>query len=279
MQSPTTLVIGSTGKTGRRVARRLANLGHDVRRGSRKATPPFDWQDQSTWPQALDGVEAVYISYFPDLAVPEAPAAIGRLVEDACSAGVRKLVLLSGRGEANAQRCEQIVRDSGLGYTIIRASWFAQNFSEGALLGPVLSGVVAMPAGDVREPFVDVDDIADVAVAALTDDRHDGQLYELTGPRLLSFHEVASELSAVTGRQVHYQPVTFEAFEAALSEEVGLQTAHMFTELCREVLDGRNESLADGVTRALGREPRDFRDFAREAARTGVWRIAATAAS
>ncbi len=271
MQKSPILVIGSTGKTGRRIVQRLSELGHAVREGSRQSEPPFDWEKPSTWPEALRGVEAAYISFFPDLAVPSAPAAIEELTACAAEAGVKRLVLLSGRGEVNAQRCENIVRACGVSFTLIRASWFSQNFNEGHLLEPVLDGVVALPAGEVREPFVDADDIADVAVAALTDDRHAGQLYELTGPRLLSFAEAAAEISKAAGRGIEYAAISLEQFRAALTETAGPEFANMLTDLCKEVLDGRNESLGDGVQKALGRAPRDFAGFCRAAAASGVW--------
>ena len=169
-----TLVLAATGKTGRRVADRLEAQGRPVRRGSRSAAIPFDWDDATTWAPALEGVEAAYVVYIPDLAVPAAPPAIRAFTELALEAGVRRLVLLSGRGEEEAQRCERIVQESGLDWTIVRASWFAQNFSEGAFHDLVLAGEVALPAGDVQEPFIDVDDIADVVVAALTEYGHVG---------------------------------------------------------------------------------------------------------
>jgi uncharacterized protein YbjT (DUF2867 family) len=181
------------------------------------------------------------------------------------------VVLLSGRNEAHAQHCERIVQASGLSYTLVRASWFNQNFSEGHLLGPVLKGLVALPAGDVLEPFVDVDDIADVAVAALTDGRHAGQVYELTGPRLLSFAQAAAEISAAADRQVQYLPMSLHDFRAAMTAAVGPDMANMYTDLCQEVFDGRNACLADGVQRALGRAPRSFADYCRATAGAGVW--------
>ena len=266
------LVIGSTGKTGRRIVRRLRKQGTVVREGTRRAQPAFDWADPATWPAALDGVKAAYICYHPDLAVPGAPAAIEELTLRAREAEVERLVLLSGRGERNAQRCEEIVRTSGVDYTLIRASWFAQNFSEGMLFDSVNAGMVAMPVGDVREPFVDADDIADVAVAALCDDRHTGELYEVTGPRLMTFAEAVKEIADETGREVSYQSITLEQFHTALTHASGPEMAELLTELCREVLDGRNESLGDGVQRALGRAPRDFADFVQYTAATGVWR-------
>ena len=265
------LVLGSTGKTGRRIAQLLLEQGHTVKHGSRRADPPFEWEKPGNWPAVLQGVKAIYISFFPDLAVPGAPAAIEELTACALAAGVERLVLLSGRGEVNAQRCENIVRDSGTSFTLLRASWFAQNFNEGHLLEPVLGGVVALPAGDVREPFVDVDDIAEVAVAALIEEGHAGKLYELTGPRLLSFADAAREISKAAGRDIQYVPISSEEYRNAVTEHAGEDLANMLTALMQEVLDGRNAWLGDGVQEALGREPRDFADYCRATAATGVW--------
>lgn len=275
MQHIPILVIGSSGKTGRRVTQKLSDLGHEVRYGSRQSTTPFDWESPASWPAVLDGVQAAYISYFPDLAYPGAEEKIEALTKAAAAAGVKRLVLLSGRGEYHARRCEEIVRNSGLEYTLVRAAWFAQNFSEGYLRAPALAGVVALPAGSVREPIVDVDDIADVAVAALTEEGHVGQLYEVTGPRLLSFADTAAMLSNVVGREVRYQPISLEDFHASMLVIGGQVIADVITGICRETLDGRNASLGDGVHRALGRAPRDFADFCRDAAMSGVWEEAA----
>ena len=164
-----TLVLGGTGKTGRRVVERLASRGVPTRIASRAVDPSFDWGDQSTWDAVLDGVTAAYVSYAPDVAIPGATDTIRAFVERAVERGVQRLVLLSGRGEQEAQLCERIVQSAGIEWTVVRASWFCQNFSEGEFLDMVLAGEIALPAGDVGEPFVDVDDIADVVVAALTE--------------------------------------------------------------------------------------------------------------
>src|SRR5215210_5268087 len=201
-ETKATLVLGGTGKTGRRVVERLAARGLPTRVGSRSGEPPFDWEDEATWVPALRDVESVYISYYPDLAVPGAAATVHSFTELAVESGVRRLVLLSGRGEEEAQVSEQTVRDSGADWTILRSSWFSQNFSEDYMLEPVLGGEVALPAGNMPEPFVDADDIADVAVAALTEDGHGGRLYELTGPRLLTFAEAVGEIAQAAGRCV-----------------------------------------------------------------------------
>lgn len=267
-----TLVLGATGKTGRRVVERLAARGLPVRVGSRTAAPPFDWQDEATWARVLHGVGTVYVSYYPDVAVPGAVEAVRRFAGLAVESGARRLVLLSGRGEEEAQRAEQVIQKSGAGWTIVRCSWFNQNFSESYLLEPLRAGEVALPAGDVPEPFVDADDIADVAVAALTEDGHAGKLYELTGPRLLSFAQAVAEIAAATGRLIRFVPATLDEYGAMLAKlDLPADFIWLVTYLFREVLDGRNASLADGVQQALGRPPRDFADYVRETAASGVW--------
>jgi uncharacterized protein YbjT (DUF2867 family) len=266
-----TLVLGGTGKTGRRVAERLTARGLPTRIGSRSAEPPFDWEDESTWAPALQGVGSAYISYYPDLAIPGAAAAVSSLAEVAIEQGVRRLVLLSGRGEEEAQRAERALRETDTDWTIVSAAWFMQNFSENYMLESIQAGELVLPAGNEPEPFVDADDIADVAVAALTDDRHIGELYELTSPRLLSFPEAVGEIAEATGREIRYVSVSAQEYEAVMDEEgVPAEFRSFLNYLFSEVL-GRNAYLTDGVQRAIGREPRDFTEFARDAAASGVW--------
>ncbi len=269
-----TLVLGGTGKTGQRVVKRLASLGVPTRVASRTGDPPFDWDDQSTWEAVLDGVTAAYITYAPDLAIPGATDAIRAFVERAVEQGVRRLVLLSGRGEEEAQECEKIIQRPDIEWTVVRASWFCQNFSEGAFYDMVMAGEIALPAGEVGEPFVDTDDIADVAVAALTEDGHASQAYELTGPRLLTFAEAVDEIARATGRTIRYVEIPPEAFTAGVAE-MGLpeDIAWLLNYLFATVLDGRNAHLDDGVRRALGREPGDFAEYARRTAAAGVWDV------
>ncbi len=272
INTKTTLVLGGTGKTGRRVAKQLTALGLPVRIGSRSGEHPFDWEDQATWAPALGNVASVYMTYYPDLAVPGAVDTVRSFVELAVARGIRRLVLLSGRGEEEAQRAEQVLQDSGADWTIVRCSWFNQNFSENYLLDPVVSGEVVLPAGNVGEPSVHADDIADVAVAALTADRHVGQLYELTGPRLLTFAEAVEEIAKAVGRDIRYVQVSADQYASALVEaELPPEFAWLVNYLFTTVLDGRNAHLTDGVKRALGREPRDFVDYARDVAASGVW--------
>ncbi|MBK5968895.1 MULTISPECIES: NmrA family NAD(P)-binding protein [Thiorhodovibrio] len=270
------LVLGATGKTGRRIVSSLKNLGVPVRLGSRSASPAFDWNNAASWDDCLEGVTKIYINYAPDLAMPGATDAISELVSRARSADVKHLVLLSGRGEAEAQACEAIIRHSGIDWTIVRASWFNQNFSEGAFGDMVRAGQITLPDVSTPEPFVDVDDIAEVAVVALTQPGHAGELYEVTGPRLLTLADVAEELSQATGRTIHYRPVTHDAFVQGVGDSgVPRDVLWMLDYLFATVLDGRNAYLTDGVQRALGREPKDFSDYAREIAATETWKAAA----
>lgn len=263
--SGTTLVIGGTGKTGRRVLQGLQENNVSVRLGSRSADPSFDWENPSTWSAALEAVSSVYLTFYPDLAVPHAPPAIKQFCSVARQHGVQHIVLLSGRGEPAAQQCEDIVKVSGIPWTIIRASWFNQNFSEGAFYDMVQSGVIALPIGDVSEPFVDTDDIAEVAIKALTEPGHINKLYEVTGPRLLTFKYIAEELSKALDKKIEFIPISTEVFEQEMiKQQVPIDTIQMLLFLFNEVLDGRNEYISHGVQEALGRPAKDFSAFAKE---------------
>jgi uncharacterized protein YbjT (DUF2867 family) len=269
-----TLVVGGTGKTGRRVADRLRALGQETRIASRSSDPIFNWHDPGTWDAALEGVTAAYITYAPDLAIPGATDAIRAFVKQAVEKNVQRLVLLSGRGETEAQACERIVQEAGVPWTIVRASWFNQNFSEGEFLSMVLNGAITLPAGDIPEPFVDANDIADVAVAALTEDGHDYETYEVTGPRLLTFTEAAQEIARAADREVRFVQIPQAAFAKAVAESGAPDdVAWLLNYLFETVLDGRNAHLCDGVRRALGREPTDFAEFARRIADRGIWSL------
>lgn len=268
----TILVLGGNGKTGARVAKRLQDAGLPVRIGSRSAHIPFDWENENTWEAVVQNVQSVYITFQPDLAVPGSDRAIRSFSELAVKNGVKKLVLLSGRGEPEAQVCEQIVMNAGVDWTIVRASWFNQNFSENYMLEPILAGHVVMPAGDIGEPFIDVEDIADIVTAALTDAGHSNKLYDVTGPRLLSFREAIEEIAKATGRTIQFTQIPIEEYkEQLIAAHVPQEYISLLTYLFTEVLDGRNAKVTDGVQQALGRKPRDFSDYVKRTMATGVW--------
>jgi uncharacterized protein YbjT (DUF2867 family) len=268
------LIIGANGKTGARVDRQLSARGVATRAASRSSETLFDWTRPETWSAALDGISRAYVTFQPDLAVEGSAEAIAEFSRIARRKGLEQIVLLSGRGEPGAQRAEAALRESGVPWTIVRASWFCQNFSEGYMIDGLLAGELALPAGAVREPFIDVDDIADVVVAALTDDRHMDTLYEVTGPRSLTFAEAVAEIAAAAGRPILYTQVAPEDFTAGLRQaDVPADVIALLDELFTVVLDGRNEQVAHGVEAALDRPPRDFSDYVHAAAATGVWNV------
>jgi uncharacterized protein YbjT (DUF2867 family) len=273
------LILGGTGKTGRRVAARLRDTGRPVSRAH--GDLPFDLEDPTTWAPALDGVTAAYVME-PNLRA--SGDRIPRFVAEAVAAGVRRLVLLSapraGEDGHPLHAAEQAVRGCGVDWTILRPTWFSQNFSEGPWLPGILAGTLSLPTGDGRTPFIDAADIADVAVAALTDDRHSGQVYELTGPRAISFGEVADLVSDATGRMVRHVDVDPEVeIERQVAGGVPPEIARLLTEVLVAIRDGWAAALTDDVARALGRPPRPFEDYVAETAAAGHWRAGRSSAA
>lgn len=271
-QANSILVIGGTGKTGRRVVERLKIRDVPVRIGSRGGEPPFDWDNPETWAGALDGMDTVYITFQPDLAVPGARKAIEGFTSQAVKSGIKKMVLLSGRGEKEAELCEHVVMNAGADWTVIRASWFNQNFSESFFLDPILAGHVALPKGEALVPFVDADDIAEVVVEALLDDRHSGQIYELTGPRQLTFKQVTEEISKATGRDIAFTPIAMDEYTKMLGEfQVPEDYIWLIDYLFTEVLVDKNSGVTNDIEKVLGRKAKDFSEYAVEVAKTGIW--------
>nr|WP_299388017.1 NmrA family NAD(P)-binding protein [Allomuricauda sp.] len=267
------LVLGGKGKTGRRVAEQLSTLGHTVRIGSRSENPAFDWDQPETWGKAMEGMDKMYITFQPDLAVPGALQAIEGLMEEAKRQNIQKVVLLSGKGEVEAERSEQVVINSGVAHTIVRASWFNQNFSESFFLEPIQHGFVALPHADVEVPYVDANDIAAVVVEALLNETHNGQIYELTGPRLLTFREIVRDISEVTGREIAFTPVSLPAYIKALEEQgVPADYVWLINYLFSEVLTNPdNQLVKHDIEKVLGRKPIDFSEYLEKTVATGVW--------
>ena len=259
------LIIGSTGKTGSRVMEGLRALGFNPRGASRNGEIHFDWDDPTTWSAALHGVDSVYLTYYPDLAIPKAPGDISKFCGLAKSKGIKHITVLSGRAEPAAQVCERIIQQSGMSWTVVRSSWFNQNFSEGLFNQFVMDRRIALPVGEVTEPFIDIDDIGEIVVASLTDEKHNGQLYEVTGPELISFKDIAEKFSSQLRTEVEFASISMEQFQADLrSQEVHEGAIDALTYLFGEVLDGRSESTTDGVERALGRPATSFDEYIRK---------------
>ena len=280
MHSKTVLIIGSTGKTGQRIEKILNNMGIATRGVSRSTAIPFDWYESNTWNNALNGIKAAYVSFQPDLAVPGAADIMQRFVDSAKAAGLEHLVLLSGRGEDGAQHAEKIVRNSGLSWNVVRASWFAQNFSEGFMLEGILSGEMILPESNVLEPFIDVDDIAEVAAAALTRDELKNRLFEVTGPRSMTFADCIDAINTATGNNIRLLPVSVDDYINYLQAQ-GLpgDIQWLMRELFTVVFDGRNSAVANGVEQALGRRATDFDEYVRKTLDTGIWSLNAIAAN
>lgn len=270
------LIIGGTGKTGRRVVEQLQKKGIQPRIGSRQATPSFDWDDKNTWIESLKGIEKMYITYYPDLAVPGAKEAIESLTYLAKELGVKKIVLLSGKGEVEAEACEAIVKNSGVDYTIVRASWFNQNWSESFFLDPILSGEVALPMSNVLIPFVDANDIAEVAATVLLDNDYNGKTIEVTGPELITFKDIIHTISTVTNRNLNFHEITLEQYiegmrQMQLPEDVIWLIEYLFSNV---LTNPNNQKISKDIEQVLGRKARTFLEYAKETAETEVWNTA-----
>jgi uncharacterized protein YbjT (DUF2867 family) len=272
MQDSPILIIGPTAKTGLRVDQRLQALGYTTRSVSRSTEPAFDWEDPTTWRTALEGTESAYVTFYPDLAIPTAEQTIRGFLALAKDAGLRHLVMLSGRGEQGAERAEAVLANSGLDWNVVRASWFMQNFSEGFMIEGILSGELMLPAGDIVEPFIDIDDIADVAVATLTRPELRNRLFEVSGPRALTFAQCVAEISEAVGYPVKFTRITIDEFIRVLRGQ-GLpeKMLWLMRELFTVVFDGRNSNPTQGIEEALGRPATDFSEYLRKVMATGAW--------
>lgn len=273
MKKDNYLILGGTGKTGRKVVESLRLLNQNVKIGSRSSSPSFDWNKEETWSVALEQVDRLYITYQPDLAVPGALRSIEKLVGLAKEKGVQKIVLLSGKGEREAELCEQLVIQSGLDYTIVRASWFNQNFSESFLMEPILQGVVTLPQADVQIPFVDTDDIAAVVVEALLHPEHAQQIYQLTGGNTLSFREAIAEIAEATGREIVFNSISMEDYVAGL-KNMGVPQdyiwliAYLFTEVLGNPIVS---DITNDIEKVLKRKPKTFQEYVQETAKARIW--------
>ncbi|MEO2058932.1 MULTISPECIES: NmrA family NAD(P)-binding protein [Mesonia] len=275
MKQENILVLGGTGKTGSRIVKQLKKLNHNVRIGSRKNNPPFNWGQPEQWFKVLENIDKVYISYQPDLAVPGALDAIKNLVKIAKKFPIKKLVLLSGKGEREAELCEQVIIHSGIDYTIIRASWFNQNFSESFLIEPIMNREVALPQAHIKIPFVDANDIAEVAVKVLLDDIYNGQVYQLTGVTAITFEEAINIISNAIDTPIKFTPISIEAYEATmqnggLSKDFIWLIKYLFTEVLG---NPKNAETTQDIERILNRKPITFSEYANKTAKTGVWNL------
>lgn len=267
------LVLAATGKTGRRVVDRLQAAGVNVRAASRDSTVQFDWNNRATWSAALNGVSTVYV------ALPLTPVPVEDFVDQALAAGVRRFVALSGRGadiwENHGQEMvdlERAIRGSGVDWSIVRASNFAQNFDEDVFRESIMAGELALPVGGMSEPFVDVEDVVDVAVTMLTQDAWVGHTVEVTGPESLRWGDAVAEIARASGRKIQFIDVPPEEFAIRLrAQSLPDADAKALEAMFTEIRRGRLTEPTKGVQEVLGREARAFADYAATAAATGAW--------
>lgn len=284
--SRTILVLGGTGKTGRRLADRLRAAGATVRTAARHgADVRFDWDDPATHDAALAGAEALYL--VPPTLRLDYAASAGRLLDRAEAAGVGHVTFLSARGVENAppESPMRAVELDLLGRTtvtraLVRPSWFMQNFSEGYFASSLLAeDAIDAPTGDGAEAFVHADDIAEVAAATLLDPAaHDGAAYALTGPEAITFAAIAERVSTVLGRPVvHRDLATPEWVAQTVAAGVPHDYAALLGMLLGLVRDGAGATLSDDVARVTGHAPRSFADYLADPATLAAWAAPAAA--
>lgn len=280
MTSPTTLVLGATGKTGRRLVGHLRRAGADVRPASRHPGVDgtlFDWHRPETHRPALDGADAVYL-VAPEL-VEDPSDVVGPFLADARRLGVRRVVLLSqflpdgvlGR-VSGLHRVEQLVKGSQLGWAILRPTAFAQNLSEGFQLPGILhQDAVVAPSGNGAVGFVDAGDIAAVAATALTGNGHAGETYVLTGPEALTHADAAERISAVTGRTITHADIAPAELRGVLTAN-GMPDdyAEMVVAFFVGIREHRMADVSGDVERVIGRPATSFAEFVRGAAHAWV---------
>ncbi|MFD9407948.1 NmrA family NAD(P)-binding protein [Streptomyces sp. NPDC059989] len=274
MKTPAaTLVIGATGTTGRRVTAGLIAEGHRVRAAGRNATPVagaeavrFDWNDPATWDEALDGVDRAYL--VPPIGSSDPAAVMLPFLRRARAAGVRRAVLLSSSaipaGGPAVGQVHQALPGLFEQWAVLRPSWFMQNFADAAPHARSIrdEGAIMSASGEGRVGFIDAEDIAAVAVRALTDDQAPNTDLILTGPQTLSYAEVAATIAEVTGRPVVHRQLTFEQLRDRWAAEIPLEFATMLAWMDRAIAEGAEDRTSDTVQRLTGRPPGTFRAFA-----------------
>lgn len=274
MSTPdTTLVIGATGTTGSRVVSRLAAGGHRVKAAGRRAPTVagshgvrFDWADPTTFDEALSGTDRVYL--IPPIGSSEPAAAMLPFLGRARTAGVRRAVLLSSSaipaGGPATGRIHEALPGLFDEWAVLRPSWFMQNFTGDHPHARSIraEGTVSTATGAGRVGFVDADDIAAVAVHALTDDRAPNTDLVITGPQALSYDDIAAVVTGVTGRKVTHRRLTYEQMRDRLAPTMPVEFAAMLAGLDRAIAEGSEDRTTDTVHRLTGRPPGTFRAFA-----------------
>ncbi|WP_067893553.1 NmrA family NAD(P)-binding protein [Nocardia vaccinii] len=266
----TTLVIGATGTTGSRTTAQLTAAGHRVKAASRRATPfpgaepvLFDWYDPATHTGALDGIDRVYL--IPPVGESDPTAVMLAFLQRARTGGVRRAVLLSSsaipEGGPAVGTVHQALPDLFEQWAVLRPSWFMQNFTGTHAHAHSIreDGTIWTATDTGRVGFIDAEDIAAVAVHALTDRTAPNTDLVLTGPEALSYDDVAAIVTEVTGRPVAHRRLSYEQLRDRLTALVPLEFAAMLAGMDRAIAEGAEDRVTDTVQRLTGRPPRGFR--------------------
>jgi uncharacterized protein YbjT (DUF2867 family) len=269
----TFLILGGTGKVGRRLGQSLTAAGHAARAASRHAAVRFDWAEPATWPDALAGTDGLFI-IGPGSAT-DWSGRLTSLLTTAQSAGTKHAVLLSARGVeflpgGAVGQSEQALREGPLSWTILRPSHFAQNFTE-AMFVPV-DGVITTAVGTGAEPFIDVADVADVAAAVLARDTWHETTLELSGPEAITFAEAAAILTQASGTSVRFADES-DASHVARLRAAGTPEGYIEWRMAMlgGIRSGADAYLSDGVQAVLGRPATSFREWARREVPAAAW--------
>ncbi|WP_017589970.1 NmrA family NAD(P)-binding protein [Nocardiopsis ganjiahuensis] len=266
----TTLVIGATGTTGSRTAAQLSALGHRAKAASRRgadvpgAEPvAFDWYEPATHAAALDGADRVYL--IPPVGDADPAAVMLPFLRQARTAGVRRAVLLSSsaipEGGPAVGTVHQALPDLFEQWAVLRPSWFMQNFTGTHAHAASIreEGTLWTATGSGRVGFVDAEDIAAVAVRALTDEHAPNTDLVLTGPEALSYDDIATAITQVTGRPVDHHRLSYEQMRDRLTAQVPLEFASILAGMDRAIAEGAEDRITDTVQRLTGRPARRFR--------------------
>lgn len=276
----TVLVLGATGKSGRRLVPLLEARGVTVRAASRHASPQhtlFHWDKPETHQAALEGVDAIYV-IGPDF-VEDPSNVMAPFLDRAKQLGVKRVVAVSSLGvgfphepeDSGRRKVERLVTNSGMEWTLLRPGGFSQNFSESFFLPGILhADTVATATGDGAVAFVDAEDIAGVAAAALTEQGHAQAIYPITGPQSLTFAQAAAVISKATGREISHRNISSDEFAAILQGGgVPADYAAVVVRDQEAIREGAGAVVTDTVERVTGRPPVAFEAYAMRAA--GAW--------
>ncbi len=281
------LVLGATGNVGTSLVQYLVEKGESVKAAiyppelekyntpTRVEAVPYDYYKSETHAPALQDVDRIYIiSKDTDI---EPDKVLNPFIDKAKAVGVKQIVLMTGMGVERAsdklgyRRLEKYVIASGIDYTILRPNWFMQIFKAPFILATIKRhGSISLPAGHGKLSFIDAHDIAAMAAEALTEEKHRGKEYTLTGGEALSFAEGAEIISKVTKRTINYCESSIDELHKVISEMGGYpgpidQIERMFY----TVREGMVASIDMSVHEVLARPPISFEQFVQNNAH--VW--------